>query len=795
VRGGRADNLELAIDGFNRVLAVRSRAVRPLDWAQMQIDLGNAYASRLHGNQAENLERAIDAYQQALSVFSRDISPLAWAQALGNLGNAYASRIQGDREANLTQAIDAYQQALSVFSRETAPAAGATVSTGLGNAYYARTSGDRAENLEQAIDAYQQAVTVRTAETMPLEWAQTLINLANAYAARICGDPAKNLEQAIAAYWKALNILRPDVLPAACLTAAGNLASVCSRAQRWNEAAAAYQRAVQASERLYQSALSLGGREAELVAVGSLYRRAAYAMAKAGDLQTAVLTLEHGRARQVRESLARDRADLAQVQRDHPDLYAQYQEAVAQLQRVEVYERDARGLLDDHPSQPLPEAILTAAEQARAELHAVTQRIRQIDHFADFLTAPGWRDLAVAVQPGRPLVYLAPAPAAGLALIVHRRDAATELSINIVWLPGCTGAALHDLLLGQTDAQPIQSWLGAYLRAQADRRGWLNAIERTTGWLWQHVMGPIIEAIQAIGAAEAVLIPGGVLALLPIHAAWTERQERRVYALDEITFSYAPSAQLLAYAQRTAGQVAGLRLLAIEEPQPVSADPLPGAHVEAPAVAAVFPSSLTYRAHTATREAVLAALPAADVLHCACHARAELNAPLLSGLLLANDAMLTVQDVLSLNLSGARLATLSACETGMIGTRLPDEVVALPLALLRAGFAGVAASLWAISDLSTAMLMERFYRLWQVNGLEPSAALRQAQLWLRDTTNGEKKAYYQQHLPLFAPEAQVAAAMPAEVAAALYKVFVLEEDDALAFTHPYFWAAFHYIGV
>ena len=64
----------------------------------------------------------------------------------------------------------------------------------------------------------------------------------------------------------------------------------------------------------------------------------------------------------------------------------------------------------------------------------------------------------------------------------------------------------------------------------------------------------------------------------------------------------------------------------------------------------------------------------------------------------------------------ARLATLSACETGIVGTDLPDEVVMLPSALLEAGYAGVAASLWSVADFSTAMLMVRFYQCWRQKG-------------------------------------------------------------------------------
>ena len=55
-----------------------------------------------------------------------------------------------------------------------------------------------------------------------------------------------------------------------------------------------------------------------------------------------------------------------------------------------------------------------------------------------------------------------------------------------------------------------------------------------------------------------------------------------------------------------------------------------------------------------------------------------------------------------------------------MGTKLPDEVVALPTAMLQAGFAGVCGSLWSVADISTAMLMVRFYRLWRVDGLTPA---------------------------------------------------------------------------
>ena len=79
--------------------------------------------------------------------------------------------------------------------------------------------------------------------------------------------------------------------------------------------------------------------------------------------------------------------------------------------------------------------------------------------------------------------------------------------------------------------------------------------------------------------------------------------------------------------------------------------------------------------------------------------------------LLAGNRWITLR-VLAMKLH-VRLAVLSACETALPGTGLPDEVVALPTGLLQAGVAGVIASQWAVPDLGTAILMAEFYRRWR----------------------------------------------------------------------------------
>jgi CHAT domain-containing protein len=156
-----------------------------------------------------------------------------------------------------------------------------------------------------------------------------------------------------------------------------------------------------------------------------------------------------------------------------------------------------------------------------------------------------------------------------------------------------------------------------------------------------------------------------------------------VYALDLIAFSYAPSARVLSQAQRIATAIADEPLLALVDPQPVSARALPGARVEARAIAALFATAQVYRATDATRQAALNGLPKAQVVHFSCHGGADWEDSLRSGLLLAGDEVLTVKDLFALHLSGARLATLSACETSIIGTKLPDEVISVLVYIAR----------------------------------------------------------------------------------------------------------------
>src|ERR1022692_5032612 len=89
------------------------------------------------------------------------------------------------------------------------------------------------------------------------------------------------------------------------------------------------------------------------------------------------------------------------------------------------------------------------------------------------------------------------------------------------------------------------------------------------------------------------------------------------------------------------------------------------------------------------------------------------NAPLFSAVLTSPgehaQSRLWLYEIQALKLRAA-LVVLSACQTGKGRVRGGDEVAGFTRTLLLAGADTVVASLWDVSDKSTAELMEGFYR-------------------------------------------------------------------------------------
>jgi CHAT domain-containing protein len=127
--------------------------------------------------------------------------------------------------------------------------------------------------------------------------------------------------------------------------------------------------------------------------------------------------------------------------------------------------------------------------------------------------------------------------------------------------------------------------------------------------------------------------------------------------------------------------------------------------------------------------------------------------------------------------------------------RQADEHFGLALGPLYAGAPTVWGTLWAVADVATGLLMGKAYELLQA-GVGKAAALREAQLWLRELTAGEVAQILKAHAAI--PPAQAVVEMARMAAAQLLPVqreYALMDASERPIAHAYFWAAFQCVGV
>jgi CHAT domain-containing protein/tetratricopeptide (TPR) repeat protein len=169
---------------------------------------------------------------------------------------------------------------------------------------------------------------------------------------------------------------------------------------------------------------------------------------------------------------------------------------------------------------------------------------------------------------------------------------------------------------------------------------------------------------------------------------------------------------------------------------------LPHTAEEARAIVGLIPRQKTLLAmgFAARRDLVTSgALRSYRILHFATHGLLDPVLPERSGLVLSlfdengrrRQGFLSAPDVAALDLP-AELAVLSACQTGLGREVRGEGLVGLTQAFFRAGVRGVVVGYWDVDDRATAALMARFYRNLFSANLPPAAALRAAQLAVRE---------------------------------------------------------------
>jgi tetratricopeptide (TPR) repeat protein len=729
-RTGSTSDLEAAIRAHREAMA-QIPADHP-DWGRRQANL--AVALKVHATRSGadgSLDDAVSAVQSALNVM-HEHHP-ARMVALSNLGSALRERfvLTGSLD-DITAAIAAHSEALA--AADTGRADRGTYLTNYANVLLAR--GARAESLgdvNEAIRLLESAVGTVPGDS-PLA-AVYQANLGNALRARagLAGDTADQ-RAAIETYTAVVK--SKTAAPSVRVRAAALIAEMLARPDPAQDADV-LTTAVELLPLVAGRFLSRSDQQAALSGLSGLIADAAgltlmnNLLPEQQRAERALRLIEVGRT--VIHTQALDiRSDLSELQSTDAALADRFTELRYLLDQTDATDTTlAKGIVHVDPEVDLYEAS--------QELDTLLTRIRALAGFGSFAGLPAMRELRGDAALG---------PVVTFNVSRHRSDALllTGSGVQVIPLPELgLDVVIERLTIFQAALADVGTRNYA-VRAEAQRR-----LGEVLGWLWDAAAEPVLAALnfkdRPAGEAwpRVWWAPGGLLGLLPIHAAGHHGASGSgpAHAVpDRVVSSYTPTIRALRYARLKASSASileasapGPRSLVVAMPATPAAEgwpaprPLPYAAEEASELASLLPGLVTLtgqaanpdvitgenaltRSEAPTRDAVFALLPECSVAHFACHGATDPEDPSLSRLLLQDHETrpLTVASLTTIRLDRARLAYLSACRTAFQeGIRLLDEAIQLALAFQLAGFPHVIATQWEVSDPASVQVARDFY--------------------------------------------------------------------------------------
>ena len=739
---------ERAIDFFEQSLAIaRELGDRRSEGIALG-NLGNAYL------RISQYERAIDLYELSRAIARETGDHRGEGNALGNLGNAYANLGQYER------AIDFYHQSLAI-ARNIGDQGGEGIALGnLGVAY---------SNLgqhERAIDFLEQHLTFAREIGDRQGEGNALGNLGSAY---------WNLDQ----YQRSINFSEQGLVVFREIgdrrgegNALGNLGRAYYKLGQEQQAFRAYQQALSIAQ-------DLGNRAEE----GTWLSYIGLLLAEKGQPELAIVFYKQ--AVNVHEAIRGDLRGLPQSDqlaftetvadsyRELADLLLQ-QNRVLEAQRVldllRVQELDEyldgvrstaqteSGIDLRDPEQGINNRVISVGYEL-AQLRAIPpsqlsenqiQRLAQLDAdqramntgFLDFLqTDPEIQALVQALDASqREEDLLARADE-----FVNLQNNLRALDQNAVLIYPLILADRLELVLVTPFSAParypvavssadLNATIVAFRQALNDPTSDPRPIAQQ---LYQWLIAPMESDLQTIGAETILYAPDGTLRYVPLAALydgdqWLVEQYRinhiTAASLQDLTLrpSTTPSILAAAFSEGSFEFEIGQRSFAFGG--------LPFAGVEVENLAAAFPGTTKFLNDRFSRALVEPLMDSHTVVHLATHAAFVPGSPADSFILFGNGDRLSLAELNSDDWRGrfnrVELVVLSACETGVedeLGTG--EEISGFGYLMQAAGAPAAIASLWAVSDGGTQMLMDAFYaNLNQRMG--KAEALRQAQIAL-----------------------------------------------------------------
>lgn len=729
--GNVADNLRLAVTGYEVILPSLDRETDL--WMRVNYVLGLAYSGlaysseQMPGQRLEHLATSRKYFEQIRESSILKENEVLRQETLLYLGAAYRDLEQYD------QAQNCFRELL-VISTEEQSEVRARARFNLGQTRILQE--DSVDRLTEAVQLFEQAAEVYTREHFPSEYIYIQCELGFRY------RQLNQLPEAQQAYQAAIITLE-ESLGDELLQNASTLEAQQQIFDSW--------------EQVYQ----------QMIEVCIEQKRAA----------DAIEYVERNKARKLVELIAaRNLLPRGSIPTEVIESYQQLRKEIADVQQtVNILQFDAvsKGVQDTQDRGDLVRSR-TRLSQLRRDLdRLIKQRIHPIDpSFGSEATAIKWRDIRGLLPDNDTVMIAWYLTRTNLyTFIVTRSSSQPEVFQSKIENPGQSlDVSLNDYFSDYSSPEKHERWkedLGNTLQSFSE----LLEIDRIVKFVRE----------RAPQCTQLILVPHRFLHIFPLHAL---PLGNHTCLLDEFQIRYAPSAQLLKLNQ-SPDAINFDQLFAVQNPT----SDLSHSDVEVAAIQTYFDSTAEiYAKEDATKKAIKEilvdqALRRANYVHFSCHGSFDYLQPMKSNLKLA-DGELSWTEIIKFELTHCRLVTLSGCETGLSGSTLgnwSDEYISLASGFLYAGSPSVVSSLWKVDDLSTALLMIKFYQALKQR--RPVAeALQQAQLWLRDVDRTALQEFCSR-LPLTSRNEREELSEWIETLKLAYP-----------FQSPYYWAGFYAIG-
>jgi CHAT domain-containing protein len=779
IAGERRDNLEQAITCCHEGLRVSTLDDSPFQYARLQNNLGAVYLVRVAGERRDNLEQAIACYREALQVWTLDAFPYQYVKVQNNLGEAYQHRLAGERSDNLERSLVYYREALRIWTLDAMPQDYAMAQRNLGETYQQRIEGDRQENLNLALASHQEALRIYTLDAFPLEHRQLQLDCAEtqvlredwaaAHGAYVAARRAENLLVALgagavgrdavlkegrdAAIRDGFALTRMGRVEEAAVTIERGRASGLAEAMQFN--AADPDRITNAERRTRYTTT----RQAFVAAQATL--QSALAADLGEDDQRHIMLERTAIYRAARAAFDVVIEEIREAQ-DPADFFLDTLDAAMILKAAEccgighalVYLAATPGggiavaAFASHPGTHISSrfaslALPTLTEEFVSAL--IETHVDETEHVTGGFDCAQRGNCHVLLQRWPGATFREQADALHMVCTTRRHtstlDAAAQFVLSVPELAPLVDNTLITLRAGSS------SLLASTLNHAVLQR----ELQRCQSALREAALEPLVVWLHEAGMRSLTLVPCGSLAAFPLEG--TLLSDERTLG-ETLPTSIAPSARALLREERTISLRTGI--YALGNPYPTQQH-LRWGEAEAFALAELGNSMQQFASvkvqWQATRDWLVEALQTGLVVNASCHGIFDSQNFMRSRLILAHEEELTLADMLSdhADLRGLRLLILSACQTALLdlqGAR--DEVRSLAAGMLQAGAAAILASLWAVDDRATYLLMVRFALEWfpQMNDEPPATALANAQHWLRTVTNRELQAWQSYTSPM-----------------------------------------------